>query len=122
MYATHSTESKILNFLRETSASTIFISTLAELRGPIRGASQSRLSQMQRGKALEPEAAVKLQRLMVELETLRELCKPIPVRFDDARAINNLLGLLEKKILQVVVFEQDYSKAESTEPETPQQE
>jgi hypothetical protein len=119
MYATYSTESKILNFLREERTSTIFLSTLAELRG-LRGASQSRLSQMQRGKALELEAAAKLQRLMVELETLRELCKPIPVRFDDARAINNLLDLLEKKILQVVVFENDYETG-STAPETPHQ-
>ena len=116
MYATYSTESKILNFLRETGSSTIFLSTLAELRGPIRGASQSRLSQMQRGKALEPEAAAKLNRLMVELETLRELCKPIPVRFDDARAINNLLDLLEGNQLQIVVFENDESPAESETP------
>jgi len=119
MYATYSTESKILNFLREERTSTIFLSTLAELRG-LRGASQSRLSQMQRGKALEPEAAAKLHKLMVELETLRELCNPIPVRFDDARAINNLLDLLEKKILQVVVFEND-SDAESAKSDTPQQ-
>lgn len=104
MYATFSTETKILNFLREEKTSTIFLSTLAELRGPIRGASQSRLSQMQRGKALEPDAAIKLNALMMELDALRKLCAPIPVRFDDARAISNLLNLLEQEVLRVVVF------------------
>ena|SRR5229473_2143173 len=115
-YATHSTEAQVERFLREEDTTVMFLATLAELRG-IRGASQSRLSSMQRGKALNHDTGVELGALITKLKALRDRAKPIPIRFQDAQVIDALLRAMETDSLVVVVFE---SSPASPEPEVQQ--
>ena len=89
-YSKLSTENKLEEFLRAEDTTTTFIAALASIRG-LRGLSQTRLSQVQRGKPLEHDAAVGLHQLLVAMEELRDRLKPVPVRFHNAQDINALL-------------------------------
>jgi len=102
-YALYSTENKIEQFLRREGTTVMWLSTLAELRG-IRGASQSRLSAMQRGKGLTGETEIALRQLVLELESLRDATKPLPLRFTDAQEINTLLDARTKGRLQIAII------------------
>jgi hypothetical protein len=102
MYAVFSTENKIEQFLRREDTTIMWLSALAELRN-IKGASQSRLSAMQRGKALIGETESDLRRLVVELEALRDAAKPLPIRFNNAQDINDLLNAQSLGALQIAI-------------------
>jgi hypothetical protein len=93
-------------FLRDEDSSTLFISALGSLRG-IRGLSQSRLSAVLRGRGLEHEAYTGLNKLMTELERLRDAVRPIPVRFHHAGVINALLNKIANEKLLVVCDDVD---------------
>ena len=100
-YAALSPEGRMQDFLREENATTLFIATLANLRG-IRGLSQSRLSAVVRGRALEHDAAKALGELMSQLERLRDAVSPIPVSYFHAGVIDDLLSKIERGQLLVV--------------------
>lgn len=101
-YAKFSPENRMQEFLREENTTTLFIATLANVRG-LRGLSQSRLSAVVRGRELEHDAAKALDGLVTKLERLRDFVAPVPVRFHHAGQINDLLTLVENDRLLVVV-------------------
>jgi hypothetical protein len=101
-YATHSPEARFERFLTTEKTTPTFVAALASVR-KLRGLSQSRLSQVQRGVALEYEAAKSLNELMTLLERLRDACGVIPVRFHNALDIDALLRLMEQDRLQIIV-------------------
>lgn len=101
-YATHSAEARLERFLRDARTTTVFVSTLASLRG-VRGLSQTRLAAIRRGKALEHDAAKLLHELLDSLEGLRDKLKPVPVSFFNAVEIDNLLKLREHDQLSIFV-------------------
>lgn len=105
-YATHSTEAEIQRFLQDERASLVFLSTLAGLRG-IRGTSVSRLSGMLRGQALDHDTSVRLGKLISKLKALRDRMKLIPIRFEDAQRINDLLVAVDSDEIFVLVVSKD---------------
>src|ERR1700747_286943 len=109
-YAKFSPESRMEQFLREENTTTLFIATLANIRG-LRGLSQSRLSAVFRGRELEHDAAKALSELITKLERLRDTVAPIPVRFFHAGVINDLLNLIENEQLLVVASRTEESNS-----------
>ena len=101
-YAAFSPENRLQNFLRDECCTTLFIATLANIRG-LRGLSQSRLSAVIRGRGLEHDAAKGLSDLMAKLEQLRDALRPVPIRFHNAADINDLLNLLGSETFQAVL-------------------
>jgi hypothetical protein len=93
-------------FLRRERTTAGFLGDLAAVRGS-RGLSQTRLSAVQRGRALEHNPAKALSELLTKLDRLRNACSPIPVRFYNASEINELLRLLDEGRLAIIVSAAD---------------
>ena len=110
-YAQFSPENRMQEFLRAENTTTLFVSTLASVRG-VRGLSQSRLSAVVRGRALEHDAAKALGALITKLEHLRNTVDPIPVRFHNAADINDLLNMIESGQLLVVASRSETNSSE----------
>ena len=118
MYAKFSPEGRMEQFLRTENATTLFIATLANLRG-VRGLSQSRLSAVVRGRALEHDAAKALGELMSQLERLRDAVSPIPVSYFHAGVIDDLLNKIERGQLLVVASTNSSDEATDNSADNP---
>src|SRR5258708_2622757 len=117
-YAAFSPENRMQEFLRDENATTLFIATLASLRG-VRGLSQSRLSAVVRGRGLEHDAAKALCELMSQLERLRDAVAPIPVSYFHAGVINDLLNRIERGQLLVVASANSGEEATDNSADNP---
>lgn len=104
-HALLSTEARIEKFLREENTGVVFLGALAKLRG-IGGASPATLSKMSRGASLSGDTSVQMHDLILKLEALRDAAKPLRLRFDDAREVDNWLDLHHENKLTVIVVDE----------------
>lgn len=105
-YGALSPEGRFITFVHQERTTAAFVGALAKLRG-LSGLTQPRLSQVERGVGLQPDAAKNLNDLMTRLERLRDALRPVPIRFWNSMEINYLLTKLEKNQLAVFVVDEE---------------
>jgi hypothetical protein len=101
-FGSASTESLFARLLRTENISAITVSTLAEKFG-IRGASETTLSKVLKGKSLDPDTSIKLRSLLLMIDAIRNSVLPLKLNWQNAEEIKTWIEAFEKGKLRVSV-------------------
>ena len=101
-FAGGSTEALFARLLRTENLNAITISALADMFG-IRGASETTLSKVLKGKSLDPDTSMKLRSLLLAMESIRDAVLPLKLNWQNADEIKTWIDAYRQGKLRVSV-------------------